>query len=55
MPDDEDECQECKKTFTVHQTVAEHEASPTQECPSCKGPNVVQLFSGVAVITSKKT
>ena len=55
MPDYEYECQECKKTFTVHLTIAEHDANPPQECPSCKSPKVVQLLSGAAVITSKKS
>lgn len=51
MPDYECECQE---TSTVHQTIAEHEATLQQKCPSCKSPNAIQALPGAAITTSTK-
>ncbi len=55
MPTYEYICKDCKKTFTVLATIAEHEKSPKPKCEHCGSENIVQLFSGVSVITSKKS
>ncbi len=55
MPTYEYQCNDCKKSFTVYVTVAEHEKNPKPACEHCKSKKVIQQFSGVSVITSKKS
>ena len=55
MPDYEYQCEECKKTFTLHQTIGEREKNPHPYCPSCGSANVEQLLPTATVITPKKS
>ncbi len=55
MPTYEFMCDDCKKTFSVHVSVNEHEKEPQSKCENCDSKNVHQVFSGVSVITSKKS
>lgn len=55
MPAYEYKCQGCKKTFMVYTTVSEHEKNPIPPCEYCKSKKVIQRFSSVSVITSKKS
>ncbi|MFZ5468819.1 MAG: FmdB family zinc ribbon protein [Myxococcota bacterium] len=55
MPDYEFYCRKCKKTFSAHMSVAEHDqhAAP---CPNCKQDEQVEKrISFVHVQTSKKS
>jgi putative FmdB family regulatory protein len=55
MPTYEYQCKDCKKTFSVHLTISEHEHTPPPACEHCGSRNVEQILSGVTVITSKKS
>jgi len=55
MPIYEYICIDCKKTYTVTTTVDKHVKNPSQKCQHCGSKNVKQNFSGVSVITSKKS
>lgn len=55
MPVYEYHCTDCNKTFTVQVSFQEHEKTPKPACPGCGSTNVHYLFSGVSVITSKKS
>jgi len=55
MPAYEYRCSDCNKTFVVYATVAEHEKNPKPNCSHCGSNKVEQQFSGVSVITSKKS
>jgi len=55
MPANEYRCSDCNKTFVVYATVAEHEKNPKPNCSHCGSNKVEQQFSGVSVITSKKS
>jgi putative FmdB family regulatory protein len=54
MPLYEFRCPKCNKTFTVTLTVKDFEAHNYQ-CPSCQNKEVEEQFSGVSVMTSKKS
>lgn len=55
MPQYEYHCHDCEKTFSVFMTVQEHQETPSPVCPHCGGKNVKQTFTGVSVMTSKKS
>ncbi len=55
MPIYEYKCNNCNKTFSVQVSFKEHEKEPKPKCEHCGSKNVEQLFSGVSVITSKKS
>ena len=55
MPTYEYVCKDCKKTFTVIATFAEHEKGTKPACQHCGSTNVEQNYSSVTVITSKKS
>ena len=55
MPIYEYFCSDCKKTYSVTTTVDKHEKNPVPKCHHCGSKNVKQMFSGVSVITSKKS
>ena len=54
MPSYEYACQECKKTFTLILTVAEHDKKRVA-CPKCKSKKVEQQFAAFFAVTSKKS
>ena len=47
-------CKECKKTFEVVESIVEH-GSVRVKCPKCKSRRVERYWSGVNVVTSKKS
>jgi putative FmdB family regulatory protein len=55
MPTYEYVCKDCKRTFTVVATIAEHEKGAKPTCQHCGSKNVEQNYSSVTVITSKKS
>jgi putative FmdB family regulatory protein len=55
MPTYEYICRDCKKTFIVLRTIAEHEKDQKPACTHCGGTNVQQYYSSLTVITSKKS
>jgi putative FmdB family regulatory protein len=55
MPEYEYQCVDCRRTFTLHQTIGEHANVPHPACPMCKSTNVEQLLPNTTVITSKKS
>jgi putative FmdB family regulatory protein len=55
MPDYEYQCNDCKKTFTVHLTISEHDKTGHPKCTYCGSSNVEQLLSAATVITPKKS
>jgi putative FmdB family regulatory protein len=55
MPTYEYICEDCSKTFIVISTISQHEKDPKPACVNCGSKNVEQFYSGVAVITSKKS
>ncbi|GAB4369493.1 MAG: hypothetical protein Kow0042_11210 [Calditrichia bacterium] len=55
MPTYQYKCNDCKKTFAVHLSVEEHEKNPKPPCTHCGGKKVERIYSGVAVVTSKKS
>lgn len=55
MPDYEFFCRECKKQFTAHMNVEQHDHHVAQ-CPSCKSRRKVQrAISHFNVQTSRKS
>ena len=54
MPSYEFRCSECRKTFTVIETIQEHRRHD-EKCPKCKSNKVEQLFTAVNVKTSRKS
>jgi putative FmdB family regulatory protein len=54
MPTYEYVCKECKKTFTVILTIAEHESTRVA-CPKCKSKKTEQQFASFFAVTSKKS
>src|ERR1700682_3552325 len=55
MPDYDFVCQNCKKQFTAHMSIKEHD-SRVAECPECKSSKDVQrAISHFNVQTSKKS
>jgi len=55
MPDYEYQCMNCKKIFTIHLTIGEHDRTSHPTCKSCGSTNVEQLLSAAMVITPKKS
>lgn len=55
MPIYEYKCMDCKKTFAVRQTLKEFENASGPKCEHCGSSNVERRFSGLSVITSKKS
>ncbi len=54
MPTYEYHCRACKDTFSVIQTLAEHEKEKPV-CPKCKGKDVKRLISTFSCQTSRKS
>lgn len=55
MPTYEYRCKDCKRTFTVIQSIAEHDKGKPA-CPKCKKKkNVTQLMSAFSAKTSRKS
>jgi putative FmdB family regulatory protein len=54
MPTYEYECRDCKKKFSVIQTISEH-GKAKAFCPKCKGKRVVQCVSAFMTKTSRKS
>ena len=57
MPTYDYKCKECKKIFTIHVSVDEHDKNPKPACQHCGSNKTAQMFShtGVSVVTSKKS
>ncbi|HEY6953048.1 MAG TPA: zinc ribbon domain-containing protein [Bacteroidota bacterium] len=55
MPTYEYICRDCKKTFILISTMAEHEKGSKPVCQHCGSKNVEQNYSSVTVITSRKS
>lgn len=55
MPYYEFECKQCGKTFTVRQTISEHDRHRSVQCPSCAATEARELISVVNPKTSKKS
>ena len=56
MPLYEYHCDDCKTTFTVSQSISQHEKLKEQpECPECASQNTHQLLSSFFAQTSSKT
>lgn len=55
MPTYDYHCHKCDKVFTLILTIDEHDKEGPPKCPHCKSTDVKQVFSGVTVITSKKS
>ena len=47
-------CTECKKTFTLVMTIAEHEKGRFT-CPKCKSRKVEQQLAAFFAVTAKKS
>jgi putative FmdB family regulatory protein len=54
MPSYEYKCKECKKTFALILTVADHDRKRIA-CPKCKSKKVEQQFGSFFAVTSKKS
>ena len=54
MPTYEYRCQQCRVTFAVRLSMAEHELAKV-ECPQCHGRKVVQQYSAFFAKTSRKS
>lgn len=54
MPIYDYKCLDCKKDFTVVQSLKEHEEGKV-ECPDCKGKNITRLLGPFFASTSKKS
>lgn len=54
MPNYEYLCKECKKTFTIMQTLEEY-AKGRVACPKCKSKKVEQKAAAFFAVTSKKS
>ncbi len=54
MPTYEYECQQCKKKFTVIQSISEHGKTKVA-CPKCKSAKVKQSISVFTTKTSRKS
>ncbi|MGD0337721.1 MAG: zinc ribbon domain-containing protein [Bacteroidota bacterium] len=55
MPTYDYHCSDCDKSFNVILSITEHEKTPPLVCPECGSKKIRQVFSGVTVITSKKS
>jgi len=47
-------CRDCRKSFSLTMTIAEHDKGKVK-CPKCKGKSVRQQFGAFSVKTSKKS
>lgn len=47
-------CEGCRKSFSVHLTMAEYDKGKVK-CPKCRSAKVKRVISGVSVITAKKS
>lgn len=54
MPSYEYHCKECKKTFTVNQSLQDYEKGRVS-CPKCKSKKVEQRAAAFFAVTSKKS
>lgn len=54
MPTYEYECKDCKKKFTLIQSISEHDKTETV-CPKCKSTKVKQNLSVFTAKTSRKS
>ncbi|MBN2283551.1 MAG: zinc ribbon domain-containing protein [Deltaproteobacteria bacterium] len=54
MPTYEYQCSDCKKNFTLIQSISEHEKKKAS-CPRCKSKKVKQLVSVFNAKTSRKS
>lgn len=54
MPTYEYRCESCKHTFSLVQTIAEHDKGKVA-CPKCSKKDVKQLVSAFLTQTSKKS
>jgi putative FmdB family regulatory protein len=54
MPSYEYACKECKNTFALTMTVAEHDKKRIA-CPKCNSKKVEQQFGSFFAVTSKKS
>jgi len=54
MPTYEYQCQNCKKKFTVIQSISEH-GKARASCPKCKSAKVKQTISLFTAKTSRKS
>ena len=54
MPVYDYRCQNCKKKFTLHLTVSEHDKSKVA-CPKCGSKKVEQQYGSFFAVTSKKS
>ncbi len=54
MPTYEYECLNCKKKFTLIQSISEHEKGKAS-CPKCKSAKVKQIISAFTAKTSRKS
>lgn len=54
MPNYEYQCENCRKEFSVHQSIAEHDKADIK-CPECSNDKVRQQISTFMVKTSKKS
>ncbi|MEJ2637216.1 MAG: zinc ribbon domain-containing protein [Calditrichia bacterium] len=55
MPNYYFKCNDCQKTFSVRRSVEEMVKLPPPPCVHCGGKNVQRLYSGISVVTSKKS
>lgn len=54
MPTYSYQCQACRKSFTVHLTMSDHDTARAK-CPHCGARKARQLFGSFGVKTSKKS
>ena len=54
MPTYEYRCPTCQMTFSVVQSMAEHDKGEVR-CPQCRGTDVIQMFSTFYAKTDKKS
>ena len=54
MPDYDYRCLDCRKTFSVTESISNHGAAKPS-CPSCGGKNVEQVFTPFYAQTTKKS
>jgi putative FmdB family regulatory protein len=54
MPTYEYECLNCKKKFTLIQSISDHEKAKAS-CPKCKSAKVKQSISAFTTKTSRKS
>jgi putative FmdB family regulatory protein len=54
MPTYEYKCQDCKKIFTIIQSISDH-GKATVSCPNCKSTKAKKVISIFTAKTSKKS